>query len=249
MNLGAALLIRALPVLALLGLLVGCEKSRLDASRDEYRELMSRAAPEDERVIALARFIERHPDRKTNPDFDQACKTIGRHHARAGRPALAAAWFERGVAAAPDDPWLLNLAGYHYAEQGAALDRAIAMISRAVHLAQEGDFPPRQIAFFKDSLGWAYRGRGDLGTAITLLAEAHDLAPEVAIIEKHLAQARRDFDMQRVSGGGVPESGERPSSTTDRREVDVGGDFETMIEDGDTPDVDAGSQGTGVELP
>jgi tetratricopeptide (TPR) repeat protein len=248
LNLHAALLIRVLLGLSLIGLTVGCEKSRLIASRGEFRELTSRSTSDEQRIIALARFVERRPERKTNPHLTQACTAIGRHHARADRPALAAAWYERAVAAVPDDPTLLNLAGYHYAEHGRSLDRAIEMLSRALQLALERDYPPRQIGFFKDSLGWAFRGRGDLRKASTLLGEARELAPDVAIIEKHLAQVHHEIETQEKTGRSLPSSVER-SPSTDRGEVDVGGDLETMIEDGDSPDVDTGSQGTGVELP
>lgn len=248
MNMRAALLIRVLLGVSLIGMTVGCEKSRLIASRGEFRELTSRSTSDEQRIIELARFVERRPERKTNPHLTQACTAIGRYHARAGRAALAAAWYERAVAAIPDDPTLLNLAGYHYAEHGTSLERAIGMLSHALHLALARDYPPRQIGFFKDSLGWAFRGRGDLRKASMLLGEARELAPDVAIIEKHLAQVDHEIEMRERTGRSLPSSVDR-STTTDRGKVGVGGDLETMIEDGDSPDMDTDSQGTGVELP
>ncbi len=248
MRAGNRLLGRALLCISLMSLTIGCEKVRLRASRDEFQGLMSRSMPGEQRIIELARFIERRPERKTNPFLTEACATIGRHHARADRPALAAAWYERAVAAAPDEPSLLNLLGYHYAEHEMALHRAIEMLSRAVRLALARNYPPRQIAFFKDSLGWAFRGQGDWQKAVTLLREARDLAPDVAIIEKHLAQVYRDLETRGSRGSNAPAGGGR-STGSERGEVDVGGDFHTLVEDGDTADMETGSQGTGVELP
>jgi tetratricopeptide (TPR) repeat protein len=218
------------------------------ASRDEFHALMSRPMPDAQRIIELARFVERLPDRKTNPSLLAACATIGRHHARADRPALAAAWFERAVAEAPDEPSLLNLLGYHYAEHELSLHRAIEMLSRAVRLALDRNYPPRQIAYFKDSLGWAFRGNGNWQKAITLLREARDLAPEVAIIEKHLAQVYRDLETRGRIGSSVLSGGER-SASSERGEVDIGGDLQTLVEDRDAADMETGSKRTGVDFP
>ena len=248
MRAGTPLLVQVLLCIALMSLTIGCEKVRLRASRDEFHGLMSRPMPGEQRIIELARFIERRPDRKTNPSLTEACTTIGRHHARADRTALAAAWYERAVAAAPDEPSLLNLLGYHYAEHEMALQRAIEMLSRAVRLALDRNYPPRQVAFYKDSLGWAFRGHGDWQKAVTLLREARDLAPDVGIIEKHLAQVYRDLETRGSTGSNAPSGGER-STGSERGKVDVGGDFHTLVEDRDAANVETGSQEKGVDLP
>ena len=121
------------------------------------------------------------------------------------------------------------------------------MLSRAVELGRERDYPPRQIAFFKDSLGWALRGKGELHRAAALLSEARDLAPDVAVIAEHLEQVYRDLAMQGREIDGRPSGGS--SAASDRGEVDVGGDVEAMLDDGDTPDLKPGPDRTGVELP
>lgn len=247
MSTGPALPPLLLLCLSLASLAVGCEKSRLRSSRIEFRQLTSESVPDERGIVELARFIERHPDRKTNPHLTQACSRIGRYHARAGKVALAAAWYERAVAVIPDDPTLLNLAGYHYARHATALTRAVEMLSRAVALGLERDYPPRQIAFFKDSLGWALREKGELRRAAVLLSEARDLAPDVAIIAEHLEQVHRDLEARGREIASDP-PGER-SAASNRGEVDVGGDVEAMLEDGDTPDMKPGPDGTGVEPP
>lgn len=232
----------------LLGSTAGCEKRRLHSSRIEFRELSSRSLSEEERIIALTRFVERRSDIKTNPYLTQACTTIGRYYARRKRAALAAAWYERAVAAAPDDPSLLNLAGYHYAQQRKSLDRAVEMLSHAVELGLEKDYSQRQVAFFKDSLGWAFRGRGDLRQAITLLTEAHESAPEVTIIEQHLEQVRLELERWETTGKNVDAAFGR-SGSSDGKKIDIGGNVEAAIGDRDSPDMEPRSDGLALEAP
>lgn len=248
MSLRAGLVLRFVLGASLAWPAVGCEKSRLRASLDEYRRLTSESMPDERRVAELARFVERRPNRKTNPHVIQACTEIGRHHARAGNVALAAAWFERAVALSPDDPTLLNLAGYHYAEHETALPRAIEMLSRAVALGLERGYTPRQMAFFKDSLGWALRGKGELRRAVALLSESRDLAPDVAIIAEHLEQARRELAAREEGTGRDPSVGVS-SGAAEGGKLDVGGDLEAPLGDGDAPDVEPGADGAGVDVP
>jgi tetratricopeptide (TPR) repeat protein len=244
----AAPLARALLCVACVSLSTGCEKSRLQEARRQYRALMAEEQSDDMRIAALARFVEGRPDKKTNPDITHACMAIGRHHARAGRPEQAAAWFERALATLPDEPILLNLVGYHYATQGTALDRSIALLSRGIAIARARNAPPNQLARMLHSLGWAYRARGDLRGALFLLSEARDLAPEVAIIAEHLAQVRGEIEARGESADATV-SGTEGSAAAGRGELDVGGDLQPPVEDGDAPDVEAGTQGAGIEIP
>lgn len=176
---------------AALALLPACEKEIHRASRREFQRLMARDLPPEEQAAALEAFVRDFPERKTNPHLARACTILAFYHARAERPDIAASWYERAARASPDDPDLLNALGYHYARHRMNLDRAVSVLESAARLAEERGSPPRRQGFIKDSLGWAYRERGDLPLAVALLEEANRLAPGVAVIEEHLAEAYR----------------------------------------------------------
>jgi Tfp pilus assembly protein PilF len=187
-------MVRALGIVGVAVLLLSlpaCEKKTHRDSRREYQSLMSAPMSEDDRAEALEAFIRRFPETKTNPNLVRACQHLAQYHARAGRHDLATSWYERAVRARPDDPDSLNRLGYHYANQGVNLDRAVEVLELAVRLAEERGYPDRRQGFFNDSLGWAYRMRGDLPRAVELLEEAGRLAPGVPILREHLAEAYR----------------------------------------------------------
>lgn len=178
-------------IAAALALQPACEKETHRAARREFQALMGRGLPPEEQAEALEAFVREFPERKTNPHLARACMILADYHARAARPDIAASWYERAVRASPDDPDLLNALGYHYAVHRMNLDRAVAVLESAARLAEERGLPPRRQGFIKDSLGCAYRERGDLPLAVALLEEADRLAPGVAVIQDHLAGAYR----------------------------------------------------------
>ncbi len=183
---GAVLLV-AVSILAI----PACEKTTFRDSRREYQSILSSSMSDDERARALESFVRRYPEPKTNPNLSRACQQLAIHHARAGRPEIASSWYERALRADPDDPDLLNRLGYHYASAGMNLDRAVEVLELAVRLAEERNYPERRQGMIKDSLGWAYRMRGDLPRAVALLEEACRLAPGVPILREHLAETYR----------------------------------------------------------
>jgi tetratricopeptide (TPR) repeat protein len=181
--------IRVLIALSLVALAAGCEKETHRAARRTFQEILAADLKDDDRAAALEAFVRDFPERKTNPYLARACGLLADHHARAGRADIAASWYERAIRAVPDDPDLLNALGYHYAQNGMNLDRAVTVLEQAVRLAESRQYPPRRQGFIKDSLGWAYRMRGDLPLSVALLEEAARLAPGVPIIREHLAGA------------------------------------------------------------
>ena len=183
----------AVPAALLLGLVVlaGCEKGTHRAARRAWQEISGRSLPAGEQVAELEAFVRNFPEAKTNPHLRRACILLADHHTRAGRPEVAASWYERAVRADPDDPDLLNALGYHYARHGINLERAVAVLEQASRLAEERSLPARRQGFIKDSLGWCHRMRGDLPLAVALLEEADRLAPGVTIIREHLAETYR----------------------------------------------------------
>ena len=173
---------------------VNCENATRRSALRAFDEIEAKGLTSDERAVALEKFVERYPAHETNPRLVDAFWHIGLHHARAGRVPIASTWFERAVAKAPDDPGLLNVLGYHYARNGIALDRAIALLERAVSLGEAREYPPNQMAFFHDSLGWAHFARGDAAIAVPFLEGAASLSPDVPIIREHLAEVLRAID-------------------------------------------------------
>ncbi len=170
---------------------LACEKETHRAARREFQSLMARGLPPAEQAASLEGFVQAFPEPKTNPYLVRACSMLAEHHARGGRPDIAASWYERAVRASPDDPDLLNALGYHYARNAMNLDRAVSVLETAVRLAEERGYPPRRVGLIKDSLGWCYKVRGDLPLAVALLEEACRLAPGVPILRTHLADAYR----------------------------------------------------------
>jgi tetratricopeptide (TPR) repeat protein len=183
-------------LLILIGLLLtsalaSCEKETHRAARRDFQELMARDLPPVEQAAALEVFTSRYPEPKTNPYLVRALRMLAEYHARAGRPDIAASWYERAVLASPDDPDLLNVLGYHYAVNRMNLDRAVSLLETSARLAEDKGYPPRRLGMIKDSLGWAHRVRGDLPQAVALLDEACRLAPGIAILRMHLADTYR----------------------------------------------------------
>lgn len=95
---------------------------------------------------------------------------------------LAEADFLHALELQPDQADVLNYLGYSWIERGMNLERARAMIERAVALR------PRDGAVV-DSLGWALYHIGEFQTAVTQLEKAVELKPEDPTINEHLGDA------------------------------------------------------------
>jgi tetratricopeptide (TPR) repeat protein len=89
---------------------------------------------------------------------------------------------QEGLAAAPDQPLLLNFLGYAKLERGEDMDAAEAMIRKASELAPDD-------ASITDSLGWAQFKRGKVDDAIATLQRAAEKDPDQAEIQEHLGDA------------------------------------------------------------
>ena len=181
----------ALPalILAVLASPLACEKEIHRAARRAFQDILAANLPPEQQATALEELVRAYPEPKTNPNLVRAFGMLADYHARAGHPDIAASWYERAVRVNPDDPDLLNSLGYHYARNRMNLDRAVSVLESAVRLAEARRYPARRQGFIKDSLGWAYRMRGDLPLAVALLEEASRLAPGVTVIQEHLAEA------------------------------------------------------------
>ncbi len=80
------------------------------------------------------------------------------------------------------DAQALNFLGYTYAEKGINLDKAEAMIKKALTI--QPDDP-----YIIDSLGWVYYKQGKIDKAISCLEKAHSSAIKDSIIAEHLGDA------------------------------------------------------------
>ncbi len=101
---------------------------------------------------------------------------------RSGNWPGAEADLLRALELAPEQPYVLNYLGYTWADMGLHLDRARAMLQRAVELRpQDGNIA--------DSLGWALFRLGDLPGALEWLEKAVELEPRNSTINDHLGDA------------------------------------------------------------
>jgi tetratricopeptide (TPR) repeat protein len=89
---------------------------------------------------------------------------------------------ERAVALQPDDPVVLNFAGYSALERRKDVQRSIARIEAAWAKAPQN-------ASITDSLGWAYFLTGRTDEAVELLEKAQRGEPDNAVIVEHLGDA------------------------------------------------------------
>ena len=102
---------------------------------------------------------------------------------------------EKAVALRPDDPEILNFAGYSALERRKDMTEALARIETAWRRE-----PPS--AAITDSLGWAYFLTGRIAEAVPLLEKAERGDPANAVIVEHLGdaywQAGRRFEARHV---------------------------------------------------
>ena len=108
---------------------------------------------------------------------------VGAAFERKGDRAEAEKYFEKCLSLAPDDPEALNYLGYMWAEKGENLERARAMIERAVKA------DPKNAAFL-DSMGWVLFQLGQPREAVAYLLKAisQDDKPDATVFD-HLGDA------------------------------------------------------------
>lgn len=94
----------------------------------------------------------------------------------------AEADFLRALELSPDQPLALNYLGYSWLDQGVNIDRAFAMIKKAVEMR------PRD-GYIVDSLGWGLYRTGDYAEAVKQLERAVMLLPADPVVNDHLGDA------------------------------------------------------------
>ena len=101
---------------------------------------------------------------------------------QAGEWNAAAPLIERAVALQPDDPAVLNFAGYSALERRKDVKQSLARIEAAWAKAPQN-------ASITDSLGWAYFLTGRTDDAVELLERAQRGEPDNPVIVEHLGDA------------------------------------------------------------
>lgn len=174
--------------------------ARMDRDDDAIALLKALSAERPERTDAVSRLgdIYRYAKRygEAITAYGTALERIGtpqeRHwpllYARAmsyektNQWAQAEADLRTALTLKPDEPSLLNFLGYSWIDRGQNLDKAKAMVERAVALR------PRD-GYIVDSLGWALYTLGDYEGAVARLERAVELKPGDPTINDHLGDA------------------------------------------------------------
>lgn len=167
-------------------------------------------------------FLQRLVDE--SPDDAEILYNIGVIHGEAKQIDEAIRYMQIVLGINPDHAGALNYVGYTWAEQGTNLDRAEAMISRALELRPDD-------GFITDSLGWVYfmrarpllergdieAGRPLLDRAVNELQRAAELTGGDPVISEHLGDAyllleekERALSMYEEALELSPRSGEQP---------------------------------------
>ncbi|MCW5752153.1 MAG: tetratricopeptide repeat protein [Alphaproteobacteria bacterium] len=161
------------------------------------REMADEQPSRSDALIALGdllrseeRFVE------AVQEYDRAIQRLGppepRHwalfyargiaHERSKQWAKAEADLLKALELKPDDPLVLNYLGYSWVEQGVNMERARAMIERAVKQRPND-------GYIVDSLGWVLYRMGNYREAVLHLERAVELRPEDPTINDHLGDA------------------------------------------------------------
>ena len=169
--------------------------------QDEAFELLERlAAAEPERIDALVQLgdLLRRDERFRAPRMPTAGRShasaspsasIGRCTTRVASPTSASSAgreaetdFLYALELEPEQPFVLNYLGYSWVDMGMNLDRAKAMLYRAVELRPDD-------GFIVDSLGWVHFRLGEYEDAVEQLERAVELEPGDPVINEHLGDA------------------------------------------------------------
>jgi tetratricopeptide (TPR) repeat protein len=141
---------------------------RYDEARKTYQELIDRFDTES----------EEDDDREVLRESRLALSNL---EVEAGKLRQGEEWLQQVLDEFPDDASALNDLGYLWADSGKHLNRALAMVQKAV------DAEP-DVSAYRDSLGWALYRLGRVAEAIVELEKAVAAEPDPAVLE-HLGDA------------------------------------------------------------
>lgn len=154
----------------------GVRHQRRARAMYEYLAFLYQEKKDDAAAARVLRRAIRYHPRKVELYF-----ALGVVYERMHKRQAAVRAMLEVIARQPDNARALNYVGFMYAEWGTHLDRAEALLTRAVRLA------PRD-GHILDSLAWVHYRRSDYARAFTLLTRADRLTPDEPAILRHIAQ-------------------------------------------------------------
>jgi tetratricopeptide (TPR) repeat protein len=80
----------------------------------------------------------------------------------------------------PDNAGALNFIGYSLAEKGVNLERAEALVRKALEKRPDD-------GYIRDSLGWVFYSKGEYPKALTEILRAWESIPDDPVIAEHLS--------------------------------------------------------------
>lgn len=114
-----------------------------------------------------------------NPDNPDLHYSLGIVLDKKGEPGMAVKEMETVIRLSPDHADALNYLGYTYADKGVNLDKAAALVKKALSLKPDN-------GYILDSMGWVYYKKGDFKNALIYLSKAVEKVPDDAILLEHL---------------------------------------------------------------
>ncbi|NOY70326.1 MAG: tetratricopeptide repeat protein [Deltaproteobacteria bacterium] len=166
--------------------------NRIDAAIALLDSAFSVAGEEDKVRLSgfLAAFYEKKKDYDMaetvlkkglaiDPENPDLYYSLGIVLDKKGDPGAAVKEMETVIRLAPDHADALNYLGYTYADKGEHLDKAEALVKKALSLKPDN-------GYILDSIGWVYFKKGDFENALTYMIKAVEKVPDDAIILEHL---------------------------------------------------------------
>jgi len=173
------------------------EMKKLDEATALLEEMSKERPDRVDALINLGNYL-RYKEKYTEAvaAYDRAFKRIGEPKRanwslyysrgialeRSGQWERAESDFLKALEFEPEHPYVLNYLGYSWVERGKNLDKALAMIRRAVEQRQND-------GYIVDSMGWVLYRLGKYGEAVKHLERAVQLRPQDPVINDHLGDA------------------------------------------------------------
>ena len=109
---------------------------------------------------------------------EEAYVLLAKYQREAGDLRGAESSLESAVTRSPDDPWLINELAMEYADQGVRLERAFALIKRALNCQPENPV-------FLDTIGWILFKMGRREEAKAALERCLEVLPDYVSAREH----------------------------------------------------------------